>query len=79
MFPCTKFFCTFCQHFGPQIQSLMNRKNQRNGKKGIILLVAFLEWIMSLSKFLYPTLFNQMHYMNIAKHRCMHCLSMKEN
>jgi hypothetical protein len=24
-------------------------------------------------------LFNQMHYMNIAKHKCMHYLFMKEN
>ncbi len=28
------------------ILSLMNRKNQPNGKKGIILLVAFSKWIL---------------------------------
>jgi len=27
------------------------------------------------SKFLYHILFNQMHYINIAKHKCMHYLS----
>jgi hypothetical protein len=47
--------------------------------KGIILLVALSEWILLPSKFLYPTLFNQMHYMNIVKHRCMYYLFMKEN
>jgi len=69
-----KISYTFFLHLGPQILSLVNRKNQPNGKKKkIILLVALSKWI------LYPTLFNQMHYMNIAKHRCMHYLSMKEN
>jgi hypothetical protein len=33
MFPCMKISFTFCQHLGPQILSLMNRKNQLNGKK----------------------------------------------
>ncbi len=31
MFPCMKISCTFCQHLGPQILSLVNRKNQPNG------------------------------------------------
>jgi len=43
-----------------------------NGKKGIILLTALLEWILEPSKNLYLTFFNQMHYMNIFKHKCMH-------
>jgi hypothetical protein len=46
------------------------------GKKGFILLIALLEWIMYLLEFLYLKLFDQMHYMNIAKHRFMHYLSM---
>jgi hypothetical protein len=32
--------------FGPQILSLLNFKNQPNGKKGIILLVALSKWIL---------------------------------
>ncbi len=28
-----KIFCTFCRHLGPQILSLVNIKNQPNGKK----------------------------------------------
>ncbi len=33
MFPCMKFSYTFFSHFGPQILSLVNRKNQLNGEK----------------------------------------------
>ncbi len=33
MFLCMKIAYTFCQHLGPQILSLLNRKNQPNGKK----------------------------------------------
>jgi hypothetical protein len=33
MFCCMKISYTFCQHLGPQILSLMNIKNQRNGMK----------------------------------------------
>jgi hypothetical protein len=54
-------------------------KNQPNGKKKIIFLAALSKWILEFSKFLCRILFNQMHYMNIAKHRRMHYLSMKEN
>jgi hypothetical protein len=68
--------CTFCRHLGPQILSLVNTKSQPNGKKGIIFFVALSKWILSLSKKLYRILFNQMHYMNIEKHRCMHYISM---
>jgi hypothetical protein len=46
IFSCMKNSCTFCQHFGPQILNLVNVKNQPNGKKGIIFLVALLEWIL---------------------------------
>ncbi len=34
MFPCMKFSYTFCQHLGPQILNLVNRKNQPNGGGG---------------------------------------------
>jgi hypothetical protein len=54
-------------------------KSTKWPKKGIISLVALSKWIMYLSKFLYRILFNQMHYMNIAKHKCMHYLFMREN
>ncbi len=33
MFPCMKISCTFYWHLGPQIPSLVNRKNQPNGGK----------------------------------------------
>ncbi len=33
MFPCMKISYTFCSHLGPQILSLVNRKNQLNGEK----------------------------------------------
>jgi hypothetical protein len=42
-------------------------------------LAPLLEWILQPTKFLYHILFNQMHYMNIAKHSCMHLSSTKEN
>jgi hypothetical protein len=41
-----KISSTFCQQLGPQILSLMNRKNQPNGEKKIILFVALLKWIL---------------------------------
>jgi hypothetical protein len=47
MLPCMKISCTFFWQLGPQILNLVNRKNQPNGKKKIIiLLVALLEWIL---------------------------------
>jgi len=79
MFSCMKKSCTFYRYLGPQILSLVNIKNQTNGKKGIIFLIALLKWILSLSIKLYHLLFIQMHYMNIAKHRCTHYISMKAN
>jgi hypothetical protein len=54
-------------------------KSNKWGKKKIIFFNAFLEWSLQTSRLLYHILFNQMHYMNIAKHRCMNYLSMKEN
>ncbi len=75
-----KISCTFFQHLGPQILSLMNTKNQPNGKKKNYFLTycpfrmdftAFKKFNCILSK--------QMHYMNIVTHRCMHYVSMKEN
>jgi len=32
MFSCMKISCTCCWHLGPQILSLMNIRNQPNGK-----------------------------------------------
>ncbi len=64
---------------GAKILSLVNIKNQLHRKeKGIISFVALSEWILQLSKFIFPILFNQMHYMNISKHKCMHYLQMKK-
>ncbi len=74
MFPCMKISCTFCQHLGPQIISLVNRKNQPNGKKKeSFCLQPFHNGFCSLqNSYIYPTLFKQVNYMNIAKHRRMH-------
>jgi hypothetical protein len=58
---------------------IVNTPINQMGKNKNIFLNALSEWIFQPSKVLYHTLFNQMHYMNIAKHRCMHYLSMKEN
>jgi hypothetical protein len=49
------------------------------GKKKIIFFNALSEWSLQTSRLLYHILFNQMHYMNITKHRYMNYLSMKEN
>jgi hypothetical protein len=48
MFSCMKISCTFCQHLGPQILSLVNTKIQLNGpkNKSFPLLRALLEWIL---------------------------------
>ncbi len=46
MFSYMKFSYTFYQRLEPQILSLVNTKNQSNGKKGIIFLVAFSKWIL---------------------------------
>jgi hypothetical protein len=46
MFSRMKISYTFFQHLGPQILNLVNTKNQANGKKRIIFLVALLEWIL---------------------------------
>jgi hypothetical protein len=40
MYSYMKISCTFCQHLRPQILSLVDTKDQPNGKKKIIFLVA---------------------------------------
>ncbi len=46
IFSYMKISYTFCQHLGPQILNLVNTKNQPNGKKRIIFLVALSKWIL---------------------------------
>jgi hypothetical protein len=76
VFSCMKISYTCCQHLGPQTLNLMNIEWL---KKGIIFLATFSKWIQWPLKLLCH-IFNQMHYMNIAKlYRCMHYLSMTEN
>jgi hypothetical protein len=53
-------------------------KNHPNGmKKELFSLLPFQNGFCSLQ--IFYILVNQMHYINIAKRRCMHNLSMKEN
>jgi hypothetical protein len=79
LYSCMKISCTCCQHSGPQIWSLMNTKNQPNCKKRNCFLCSPFGMDYVAFKILYHTLFNQMHYMNISKYKCMHYLSMKDN
>ncbi len=51
MFSCMKISCTFCQFLGPQILSLVNTKNQPNGKKESFSLLPFLNEFCSLQSF----------------------------
>ncbi len=71
-----KIFCTFYWHLGPQILSLVNTTNQPNGKKRISEKASFslMPFQNGFYRFQnsYIVLFNQMHYLNIAKHRCIH-------
>ncbi len=48
MFSCMKISCTFCQHLGPQILSLVNKKNQQNGGKKPFSLLPFQNGFSSL-------------------------------
>ncbi len=73
MFPCMKISCTFFQHLGPQILSLLNEKNEPNGKRrNHFSCSPFIMDFVTFKIHIYPTLFKQMDYMNIAKYRCMH-------
>jgi hypothetical protein len=47
-------------------------------KKESFSLLPFLEWLLYNSKFFYNILFSQMHYMKIAKRKCMHYFSIKK-
>jgi hypothetical protein len=49
------------------------------GKKESFFFVALSKWISYLSKNIYYILFDQMHYMNLAKHKCTQYFSMEEN
>jgi hypothetical protein len=41
MYSCMKISCTFCQHLKPQILSLVDTKDQQNGKKKSFSLLPF--------------------------------------
>ncbi len=79
MFFYMKTSYTCCQHLGPQIISLVNAKNQPNGKKRNHFFCCPFRMDYIAFKILIFILINQMHYLNIAKHTCMHHLSIKEN
>ncbi len=79
MFPCMKISCTFCWHLGPQILNLGNRKNQPNGKKIHFSCCLFkMDFVAFKISYIIHYLIKCIIYMNIAKHRYIHYLSIKE-
>jgi hypothetical protein len=48
MLSCMKISYTFCWHVGSQILSIVNTKNQPNGKKESFSLLPFQNWLYNL-------------------------------
>jgi len=72
-------FPTHVLHLGLQIINLMNTNNQPNDEKKSLFPCSPFKLNYVILEFLYYVWYNQMHLMNIAKHKSKHCLSMKQN